>query len=96
MAQWDLVCGRDYIRTWIMTCQMAGVLVGACVTGQLADTFGRRYVLYIVYTLLLLAGLASSFVTSWQVYAAVKFFMGAFFGGKSSDNIIDLKYFIED
>ena len=80
--QWDLVCDRDYIRTWIMTSQMAGVLVGAFVTGQLADTLGRRKVFFMVYTLLLVSGFISSFANSWQLYAAIKFLVGAFFGGK--------------
>ena len=62
---------------------MVGVFIGAFVIGQLADVFGRRKVLYLVYLLLMTASLASSFANSWQAYAAFRFFIGGFFGGES-------------
>ncbi len=62
---------------------MIGVLVGACVAGQLADAFGRRHVLFSAYALMQVALLLSSFAHTWEVYAVARFFIGAFFGGMS-------------
>ena len=81
LSQWDLICDRGHLRFTITTIQMVGTLIGACVTGQLADMYGRRRVLYTVYILLLAAGLGSAFSSSWQMFTIFRFFVGAFFGG---------------
>ena len=78
------MCGRQYVGSLITTVQMVGVLLGACVTGQLADSFGRRRVLFAVYALLQISSLASSFANSWQLYTVFRFFIGAFFGGEGT------------
>lgn len=62
--------------------QMAGVLVGAVVTGQLADLFGRKKVLYAEYLLLLITWFGSAFAPTWQVYATMRVLVGALTGGK--------------
>jgi len=81
MFQWDLICDRGHLPYTITTIQMVGTLIGACIAGQLADTFGRRRVLYSVYLLLLAVGFFSSFSSSWQMVTVFRFFIGAFFGG---------------
>ena len=81
MFQWDLICDRGHLPYTITTIQMVGTLIGACIAGQLADTFGRRRVLYSVYLLLLAVGFFSSFSSSWQMFTVFRFFVGAFFGG---------------
>lgn len=60
---------------------MMGVLVGAMLTGQLADLVGRRKVLFLEYAILLIFWFASAFSPSWQVYAVLRFFIGALIGG---------------
>ena len=79
--QWNLICGYEFISSLITTIQMVGVLLGAFATGQLADTYGRRKIIFLVYSLLLAFGFASSFSNSWQLYAFFRFLIGAFFGG---------------
>ena len=59
-----------------------GVLVGAVITGQLADLLGRKRVLYCEYFLLILLWFSSAFAPSWQLYAALRFFVGALVGGE--------------
>ena len=80
--QWDFVCSRASLRYLITSIQMLGTLVGACIVGQLADTLGRRHVLYTVYFLMLLTGGAAGFATDWRVYAACRCLFGASFGGQ--------------
>ena len=84
--QWSLVCDRKYVPSTITTVQMCGLLVGALVCGQLADIFGRRKLLYITYTLLLAVSLGSSFVNSWQLFAAFRFFIGGLVGSKAAQH----------
>ncbi|KAI0220240.1 Organic cation transporter protein [Lamellibrachia satsuma] len=88
VSEWDLICDRGHLRFTITTIQMVGTLIGACVTGQLADMYGRRRVLYTVYVLLLAAGLGSAFSSSWQMFTIFRFFVGAFFGGTMVVNFV--------
>ncbi|CAH1796783.1 unnamed protein product [Owenia fusiformis] len=88
VSEWGLICNQDYVSDLITTVQMVGVLVGACITGQLADTFGRRKIFYIIYALLLGVGFASSFANSWQLYAACRFFVGGLIGGTMVVNFV--------
>ena len=81
--QWNLMCGLDFVPSLITTVQMVGVLLGACIIGQLADTYGRRHIFYAVYTLMLVSGLVSAFSSCWQMYLAFRFLIGTFFGGKN-------------
>lgn len=82
--QWHLICEQSYIPDLITSLQMAGVLFGALITGQLADLFGRRKLLFITYTLLLIFWLASAFSPSWYFYTAMRVIVGACIGGEES------------
>lgn len=79
--QWSLVCMKKSIPSLITTIQMCGVFVGAFITGQLADMFGRKKVLFAEYALLLLFSLISAFMPSWQLYAVFRFIIGGLVGG---------------
>ncbi|KAK7469872.1 hypothetical protein BaRGS_00036092 [Batillaria attramentaria] len=81
VTEWQLHGDNKSIPDHITSLQMAGVLVGALVTGQLADLLGRKKVLYSEYFLLLILWLASAFMPTWQLYAAARFFVGALVGG---------------
>ena len=59
---------------------MAGIGLGAAVTGHLADTYGRRHVFILVNVLAMLGQTVQSLSTSWQLFAAIRFFIGFFSG----------------
>lgn len=82
LFQWHLICDQTYVSTLITSVQMAGVLCGAMITGQLADVFGRKKVLFGNYALLLMFWFASSFSNSWPLYCALRFIIGGLVGGK--------------
>lgn len=44
LFQFELVCDLDYVSDTITSVQMAGVLVGSILFGQLSDSFGRKKV----------------------------------------------------
>lgn len=63
---------------------MTGVLFGALITGQLADIFGRKKILFIEYGLLIVLWFCTGFAPRWEIYAALRFLVGGLIGGKSS------------
>lgn len=79
--QWKLVCNQEILADTITSIQMAGVLVGAVLTGQLADLFGRRHILFIEHFFLVIMWFCSAFSSSWGVYAGLRFVIGALTGG---------------
>ncbi|XP_064613249.1 organic cation transporter protein-like [Liolophura sinensis] len=80
-TQFGLVCDRSWISATITTIQMGGVLLGACVTGQLGDLIGRKKTFYLVYSLVLVVDVLAIFSPSWQVFAALRFVLGLGCGG---------------
>jgi len=81
VTQWKLVCDKQYIADTITSIQMAGVLVGEVLTGQLADLFGRRNILFIEHAVLVIMWFCSAFAGKWMVYAGLRFVIGALIGG---------------
>ncbi|OWF37778.1 organic cation transporter protein-like [Mizuhopecten yessoensis] len=88
VSEWQLVCDRKNLTKIITTIQMCGVLLGALITGQLADIFGRRKVLYLTYIFMLVVSLSSAFAPSWQVFAVLRFFIGGSVGGVMVVNFV--------
>lgn len=81
VSQWNLICDRESLAGTITSIQMAGVLCGAVLTGQLADLFGRRNILFIEHAILVTMWFCSAFAGTWMVYAALRFIIGALIGG---------------
>ena len=79
--KWDLICDRESLAGTITSIQMAGVLCGAVMTGQLADLFGRRHILFIEHTILVTMWFCSAFAGTWMIYAVLRFVIGALIGG---------------
>ncbi|KAK7483884.1 hypothetical protein BaRGS_00024901 [Batillaria attramentaria] len=80
VSEWDLVCERKYIKAAINSIQMAGILVGALLSGQCSDTFGRRIICYVTMVLHAIFSLSAGFSTSWELYAVLRLFVGASIG----------------
>ncbi|XP_067666322.1 organic cation transporter protein-like [Haliotis asinina] len=88
LSEWGLMCSLSYIPNLITSLQMVGVLVGAVITGQLADMFGRKKMLFVEYALLLVVWFASAFANSWELYASLRFILGALVGGALVVNFV--------
>ncbi|KAK6174804.1 hypothetical protein SNE40_013382 [Patella caerulea] len=80
VTEWDLMCERKWITPIITSIQMAGVLVGAVIAGQSADTFGRKKTFYITLLLHSILTVAIAFVTSWQAFTAMRCLIGTTIG----------------
>ncbi|BFZ01342.1 hypothetical protein BsWGS_04381 [Bradybaena similaris] len=81
VSEWRLICKDSYVKELITSIQMAGVLCGALITGQLADIFGRKKVLFVEYALLIIFWFSEAFAPTWEIYAALRFLVGGLVGG---------------
>ncbi|VIO98590.1 Uncharacterized protein BM_BM5460 [Brugia malayi] len=75
------------------TLQNAGLMIGAIVAGNLADIYGRKKVLFIGTTGMMISLLATSFAPSFVIFTFLRFFDMLFTGGK---HCVSNPYFMEN
>jgi MFS family permease len=74
--QFDLVCDKEWITSFITTIQMAGLLVSSPIAGQMADSLGRKPAFYLSVLVLAVCNIVASTSVSWQMFAALRFLIG--------------------
>ncbi|CAN8002630.1 unnamed protein product [Ixodes hexagonus] len=58
VQEWDLVCGKAWMRSWVQSATMAGMLLGNLLCSGLGDRLGRRPVVIISFSLGFLGAIA--------------------------------------
>ena len=76
LFQWDLICDASWIPQTITSIQMAGVLTGNLLAGQIADLIGRKQPLFLSIASLVVLNILAAFSTSWLMFTILRFFMG--------------------
>ncbi|XP_042208478.1 solute carrier family 22 member 20-like [Homarus americanus] len=81
VAEWGLVCERVWIRHWVMTSYLIGLVIGGLIFGFLADRFGRRNLLVVSVATVGCLGLALHFVRRLIVFLSLRFIQAIFVQG---------------
>ncbi|XP_034329452.2 solute carrier family 22 member 6-A [Magallana gigas] len=76
ISEWGLVCGESWVPGVIISIQMVGLLTSGYLSGQLADLFGRRLILFLAILLNSITNFAAAFSSSWQMFAGFRFLIG--------------------
>ncbi|KAK7506660.1 hypothetical protein BaRGS_00002135 [Batillaria attramentaria] len=79
--EWHLVCDRKWVSSTVTSLQWAGILMGALLSGQVADIWGRRKTCIVLLACQVLSCLANAFSPTWIFFAATRFFTGLGGGG---------------
>jgi MFS family permease len=80
LFQWGLVCSERYVPRLIISLLFVGLLIGALVGGQLADMYGRKWILIVSWMLLMASHSAGALAHNWATYAAIRTITGTFCG----------------
>jgi len=81
VAEWGLVCDRNWLSKATMSALMMGFLMGALVLGNLADRIGRKSNLMLTLMGMLFFNLISSAANNYSIYLLSRFCVGFFVSG---------------
>ena len=81
VADWSLVCDRNWLGKATMSALMFGFLSGALFLGKVADSFGRKSTLMLTLWGLIFSNLLSSNTGDLAVYFVSRFLVGFFVAG---------------
>lgn len=77
-TEFELVCSRSYINTFITLCYFFGFFIGAFSGGLLSDNFGRMQAAIIGHVGTIITSIIASYSTSWQMFAIFRMLSGIF------------------
>ncbi|TRY71167.1 hypothetical protein TCAL_02376 [Tigriopus californicus] len=91
-TEWNIICDDAYQLSFSQSVYFGGMMIGVFVAGILSDKFGRKRVLITSVLGFSVAGVLSSFSTSYGIFLLCRFFVAA---GSSGILIIIMAYLLE-
>ncbi|KAL5273017.1 hypothetical protein ACFFRR_000035 [Megaselia abdita] len=76
ISEWHLVCESEYLKSVAEMFFLVGVATGGILSGYLSDKFGRKTLLFISTFLQTICAIALYFVTTFELYLALRTFLG--------------------
>ncbi|XP_012633405.1 solute carrier family 22 member 12 [Microcebus murinus] len=73
VTKWDLVCDSQALKPMAQSIYLAGMLVGAAISGPASDRFGRRLVLTWSYLQMAMSGTVAAVVPTFPLYCLFRF-----------------------
>ncbi|XP_014299598.2 organic cation transporter protein [Microplitis demolitor] len=81
ISEWDLVCERQYLVSFVQILTQLGILIGNLVFGTIADTIGRKNPLMIAVIIQAVTGTITAFMQLFELFLLFKFVSAIATGG---------------
>ncbi|OQR70627.1 organic cation transporter protein-like [Tropilaelaps mercedesae] len=72
LVEWNLVCGRDWMRSAMQSVAFIGQFIGAFFIGQLSDRYGRRFMLLVSTLCMLVFSLLAACCSSVHLFNTLR------------------------
>ncbi|XP_040068686.1 organic cation transporter protein isoform X1 [Ixodes scapularis] len=86
--EWDLVCSRSWLVSLSQSVYMAGYMTSMIVFGQLSDRVGRRTVICVALSVLLVAGFSTLLSQSFVAFISLRYFVSLGVSGVGSTSFV--------
>ncbi|XP_013193331.2 organic cation transporter protein [Amyelois transitella] len=81
VTEWNLICGRAWLKDLTQMAFQFGVLSGSLLFGIASDKYGRRPTLIISVILEVFSGIMTSFLPNYWSFTVARMFLGISVGG---------------
>ncbi|XP_072932787.1 organic cation transporter protein-like [Epargyreus clarus] len=81
VTEWNLICGRSWLKDLNQALFQFGVLSGSLLFGVASDRFGRRPALIVAVVMEIFLGIMTSFLPDFWSFTIVRMILGASVGG---------------
>ncbi|XP_074641702.1 organic cation transporter protein-like [Tubulanus polymorphus] len=81
ITEFNLVCDSAYLPQLTLSIKMVGLLFGALSCGYLSDWLGRKKVVLVFSTMMMISQIVTGFSTSWLTFTIMRVITGFFVGG---------------
>lgn len=77
VIEWDMICGRAWLRATSDALFMVGVLLGSIIFGQMSDKLGRKPVFFASLVLQVIFGVVAGIAPDYITYTLARLIIGA-------------------
>lgn len=75
-TQYDLLCDKEYIYSFILSVYFLGIMLGNCITNLFADKYGRKIVIFVSIIFYIVLGILVVYINSFIILIVYSFLLG--------------------